>query len=57
MILIIARSGTDVALFPALIEAGSAWPTAAAMPEFLWNLSFGLSLIVKGFKPAPIAAW
>jgi hypothetical protein len=28
----------------------------AAIPEFIWELSFGIYLIVKGFKPSPILA-
>jgi hypothetical protein len=26
----------------------------AAIPEFLWELSLGIYLVVKGFQPAPI---
>jgi hypothetical protein len=26
----------------------------ATIPEFLWELSLGIYLIVKGFKPSPI---
>jgi hypothetical protein len=28
----------------------------ATIPEFLWELSLGIYLVVKGFKPAPITA-
>jgi hypothetical protein len=35
-------------------EPGSTWPTVAAMPEFVWELSLGVYLIVKGFKPSPL---
>ena len=24
------------------------------MPEFFWELSFGIYLIVKGFRPSPV---
>jgi uncharacterized membrane protein len=28
----------------------------ATIPEFLWELSLGIYLVVKGFKPSPITA-
>jgi hypothetical protein len=28
----------------------------ATIPEFLWELSLGIYLVVKGFLPSPIAA-
>ena len=28
----------------------------ATIPEFLWELSFGIYLVVKGFLPSPIIA-
>jgi len=37
-----------------VIEAGSAWQLVASAPEFVWELSFGVYLIVKGFKPSPV---
>lgn len=36
-----------------LTEHGSAWWVVAA-PIFVWELSLGIYLVVKGFKPAPI---
>jgi len=39
-----------------VIEGGSAAQTLACMPEFFWELSLGIYLIVKGFKPSPVAA-
>ena len=27
----------------------------ATIPEFAWDLSLGIYLIVKGFKPSPLA--
>jgi hypothetical protein len=36
-----------------LIDRGSALHGLATIPEFIWELSFGIYLIVKGFKPAP----
>jgi hypothetical protein len=49
---LIVLSGTAV-LF-GLIDAGSTAQTLASMPEFFWELSFGIYLIVKGFKPSPM---
>lgn len=37
-----------------LFEAGSVWQGIATAPEFVWELSLGIYLIVKGFKPSPI---
>lgn len=31
-------------------EIGSVWHTLSAVPEFFWELSFGVYLIVKGFR-------
>lgn len=30
------------------------WQGIATIPEFIWELSLGIYLIVKGFKPSPI---
>ena len=30
------------------------WSAIATIPEFLWELSLGIYLIVKGFRPSPI---
>jgi len=37
-------------------EQVSVWAGIATSPEFLWELSLGIWLIVKGFKPSPIAS-
>ena len=37
-----------------VIELDSALWTLAAGPEFVWELSLGIYLMVKGFKPSPI---
>lgn len=37
------------------IEGGSAW-FAAAIPVALWELSVGIYMVVKGFKPSPLTA-
>jgi hypothetical protein len=39
-----------------VIEQGSAAQGIATIPEFLWELSLGIYLTVKGFKRAPILA-
>ena len=37
-----------------VFETGSVWQGIATVPEFFWELSLGIYLIVKGFKPSPI---
>jgi Domain of unknown function (DUF4386) len=37
-----------------LFEPGSAPQVLATAPEFVWELSLGIYLLVKGFKPSPI---
>jgi hypothetical protein len=44
-----------VAIVFGVIEAGSVWQIIATLPEFLWELSLGIWLIVKGFNPSAIA--
>ncbi len=39
-----------------LIEPDSALKGLATAPEFVWELSLGVYLIVKGFKPSPITS-
>lgn len=51
---LICVSGAAVLL--GVIEAGSAWQLIATIPEFFWELSLGVYLIVRGFKPSPITA-
>ena len=48
----ICLSGAAVLL--GLTENGSPFQLAAAMPEFFWELSLGIYLIVKGFKPSSL---
>jgi hypothetical protein len=45
---------TGTAVIFGVIEAGSATQLIATIPEFFWELSFGVYLIVKGFKPSPV---
>ena len=47
---LIVASGTAI-LF-GVFEAGSAWQMIATIPEFFWELSLGVWLIVKGFNPS-----
>jgi hypothetical protein len=47
-------SGTAVLLDA--INAGSKAQVIATIPEFAWELSLGIYLMVKGFKPSPITA-
>ena len=51
---LVCLSGTAV-LLGALEQGGSA-QTLATMPEFLWELSLGIYLTVKGFRPSAAAA-
>jgi hypothetical protein len=37
-----------------IVQAGSAWQTVLAIPEFLWELILGIYLIVKGFRPSAL---
>jgi hypothetical protein len=37
-----------------LFDAGSSPQVIATIPEFFWELSLGIYLVVKGFKPSPI---
>jgi hypothetical protein len=49
---LIIVSGTAV-LFN-VIQPGSAPQFIATIPEFVWELSLGIYLMVKGFKPSPV---
>jgi hypothetical protein len=51
---LIIASGAAVVL--GVIEAGGMWQTIASIPEFLWELSLGIWLTVKGFNPSVIAS-
>jgi Domain of unknown function (DUF4386) len=51
---LIVASG--IAVMFDVIERGSTLQGIATIPEFIWELSFGIYLIVKGFKPSPILA-
>jgi hypothetical protein len=46
---------SGIAVLFDLIDAGSPVQGIATIPEFLWELSLGIYLTVKGFRPsAPI---
>jgi Domain of unknown function (DUF4386) len=45
---------TGIAVVLGWIEAGGAVQGIATIPEFFWELSLGIYLTVKGFKPSPI---
>lgn len=45
---------SGIAVMFDVIERGSALQGIATIPEFVWELSFGIYLIVKGFLPVPI---
>lgn len=45
---------SGIAVMFDLIDRGSTLQGIATIPEFIWELSFGIYLIIKGFKPSPI---
>ena len=45
-----------VAVLFGSIEQLSTWTAIATLPVAAWELSLGVWLVVKGFKPAPITA-
>ncbi len=45
---------SGIAVLLGVFKAGAAGQVIATIPEILWELSVGLYLIVKGFKPSPI---
>jgi hypothetical protein len=51
---LVAASG--IAVMFDVIERGSTLQGVATIPEFIWELSFGIYLIVKGFRPSPTPA-
>jgi hypothetical protein len=44
-----------VAILFGVIEAGSVWQIIATIPEFLWELSLAIWLMVKGFNPSALS--
>ena len=51
---LVAASG--IAIMFDVTARGSTVQGIATIPEFLWELAFGIHLIVRGFKPSPIPA-
>jgi hypothetical protein len=51
---LICVSGAAVIL--GVIEPGSTWQNVASIPEFFWELGFGIYLIVKGFTLSSVTA-
>jgi hypothetical protein len=47
---------SGIAVLFGVFEAGSAWQIIATIPEFVWELSLGIWLIVKGFNPSALAS-
>lgn len=47
---------SGIAVMFDVIERGSTIQGIATIPEFIWELSFGIYLIVKGFRPSPTLA-
>jgi hypothetical protein len=45
-----------VAVLFGIIEAGSVWQIIATVPEFFWELSLGIWLIVKGFNQSAVTS-
>ena len=51
---LILAAGTATLL--GVTEQVSVWTGIATAPIFAWELSLGVWLVVKGFKPSPITA-
>ena len=47
-------SASGIAVMFGLLEQGGAGQFVATIPEIVWELSLGIYLTVKGFKPAPL---
>ncbi len=47
---------SGIAILFGVFEAGSVWQIIATLPEFFWELSLGIWLIVKGFNPSALAS-
>jgi hypothetical protein len=47
---------SGIAILFGVFEAGSVWQAIATIPEFVWELSLGIWLIVKGFNPSAITS-
>src|SRR5579862_6781190 len=47
---------SGIAVLFGVFKAGSAGQGIATVPEILWELSIGIYLIAKGFKPSPLTS-
>ncbi len=47
---------SGIAILFGVFEAGSVWQIIATIPEFVWELSLGIWLIVKGFNRSALAS-
>jgi hypothetical protein len=47
---------SGIAVLFDVFEKGSAGQGIATIPEFAWELSLGVYLAVKGFRPSPVTA-
>ena len=47
---------SGIAVLFGVFKAGAAGQVIATIPEILWELSLGIYLIVKGFKPSPLTS-
>lgn len=47
---------SGIAVLLGVYDQVSVWSAIATIPEFAWELSLGIYLVVKGFKPSPITA-
>jgi hypothetical protein len=46
---------SGIAMLFGVLELGSVPQALAGMPEFFWELSLGIYLTVKGFRPSAVA--
>jgi hypothetical protein len=49
-------AASSIAVMFDVIQRGGAVQGVATIPEAVWELSFGIYLILKGFRPSPILA-
>ena len=47
---------SGIAVLLELYDRDSVWATIAVVPEFAWEATLGIYLIVRGFRPSPITA-
>jgi hypothetical protein len=47
---------SGIAIMFDVTERGSTLQGLATIPEFIWELSLGIYLVVRGFKPSPVTA-